>query len=211
MLSVMGVCFLFRDQSAIARFYSNPILLECIFGLLSYYCVRYAVSRITPAMKPALFAAVVGSMILLPAIEEWQLLQSLPEILQYAPLCFVLICSICLLASLGADLKAGPIVLLGDASYVMYLTHPYVIQFLDRVVGRVFPAFHVDSTVGVVFAMMLVMPLSVWLYLKIDKPVVVYLNNLLCGRKRPDPASYVAPLQPVAPHATPLVSQASAS
>jgi exopolysaccharide production protein ExoZ len=173
--------------------------------------VQYAVRRITPAMKPALLGAVVGSMILLPAIEEWQLLQRLPEILQYAPLCFVLICSVCLLASLGADLKAGTIVLLGDASYVMYLTHPYVIQFLDRVVGRIVPAFHVDSTIGVLFAMMLVMPLSVLLYLKVDKPVIVYLNNLLCGRKRPDPASYVAPLEPVATLTTPLVSQASAS
>ena len=73
----------------------------------------------------------------------------------------MLICSVCLLASLGADLKAGTIVLLGDASYVMYLTHPYVIQFLDRVVGRIVPAFHVDSKPSaVLFAMMLVMPLS---------------------------------------------------
>jgi exopolysaccharide production protein ExoZ len=211
MLSVMGLCFLFRNESVIARFYSNPILLECIFGLGSYYCVRFIVSRLTPPLKPALLCAAIGSMILLPAIEEWQLLNRMPEVIQYAPLCFVLICSVCLLAGLGADLKAGTIVLLGDASYVMYLTHPYVIQFLDRVAGRVIPVLRVDSPLGCLIAMMFVLPLSAFLYLKVDKPVVVYLNNALCGRKRSDSSTHRAPLESSAAHATPLISQASAS
>jgi len=217
MLSVMGLCSMFTNQSVIARFYSNPVLLECIFGLLSYYCVRYAVERLTPAMKPGLLTAAVGAMILLPAIEEWQWMYHLPAVVRYGPLCFVLICSVCLLASLGADLKAGTIVLLGDASYVLYLTHPYFIEFLDRVVGRIIPIFRVDKPVGCLIAMAFVMPISAFLYLKIDKPVLVYLNNVLCKRKRTEPAIYVAPLaasnalEGVVTHATPLISQASAS
>jgi exopolysaccharide production protein ExoZ len=217
MLSVMGLCSLFSSESAIARFYSNPVLLECIFGLLSYYCVRYAVQRLTPAMKPALLAAAVGAMVLLPAIEEWQWLYHLPAVVRYGPLCFVLICSVCLLASLGTDLKPGTIVLLGDASYVMYLTHPYVIQFFDRVVGRVIPIFHVDKPVGCLIAMVFVMPISAFLYLKIDKPVVGYLNSVLCSRKRTDPSIHIAPppardvVAGVVTHATPLIGQVSAS
>jgi exopolysaccharide production protein ExoZ len=217
MLSVMGVCSLFSSHSVIARFYSNPVLLECIFGLLSYYCVRYAVQRLTPAMRPALLTAAVSAMVLLPAIEEWQWMYNLPSVVRYGPLCFVLICSVCLLASLGADLKAGTIVLLGDASYVMYLTHPYIVEFLDRVVGRVIPIFQVDKPVGCLIAMAFVMPISAFLYLKIDKPVLVYLNNVLCGRKRTDPAIYAAPLvasnalEGVVTHASPMISPASAS
>jgi exopolysaccharide production protein ExoZ len=217
MLSVMGVCSMSSSESAIARFYSNPVILECIFGLLSYYCVRYALQRLTPAMKPALLTAAVAAMVLLPAIEEWQLLYHLPAVVRYGPLCFVLICSVCLLASLGADLKPGVIVLLGDASYVMYLTHPYVIQFLDRVVGRLMPIFHVDTPTGCLIAMLFVMPISAFLYLKIDKPVVGYLNRVLCSRKRTDPAISIEPptafdvVEGVVPHATPLISQVSAS
>jgi exopolysaccharide production protein ExoZ len=145
------------------------------------------------------------------------LLHDLPAVVRYGPLCFVLICSVCLLAFLGTDLKPGVIVLLGDASYVMYLTHPYVIQFLDRVVGRVLPIFHVDKPVGCLIAMAFVMPVSAFLYLKIDKPVLGYLNNVLCKRKRTDPAVYIAPsaassvLEGVVAPATPLISQASAS
>ena len=80
-------CLAIPDE--IARFYSNPVLLECIFGLLSYYCVRYAVRRqLTPAMKPvSAHRSSIGTMILLPAIEEWQLLQRLPEIICNTPRC----------------------------------------------------------------------------------------------------------------------------
>jgi hypothetical protein len=65
--------------------------------------------------------------------------------------------------------------------------------------------------------MAFVMPISAFLYLKIDKPVLVYLNNVLCGRKRTDPAIYAAPLvasnalEGVVTHASPMISPASAS
>ena len=197
MLSVMGLCFLFRDTRR-----DRPLLLQPHSpgmhiwpALLLLRAIRGA-PHLTPAMKPALLTARVGSMILLPAIEEWQMLQRLPEIVRNT-----LHCALCSFAVfvcwplLGTDLKAGTIALLGDASYVMYLTHPYVIQFLDRVVGRIIPVFHVDTPIGVLFAMMLVMPSSACLYLKVDKPVIGYLNNLLCGRKRPDPALYAPPVR----------------
>ena len=95
----------------------------------------------------------------------------------------------------------------------MYLTHPYVIEFLDRVVGRVIPIFHVDKPIGCLIAMVCVLPVGAFLYLKIDKPVVGYLNNVLCKRKRTDPAIYIAP--PVTDnaekdadtHATPFIGQ----
>ena len=81
----------------------------------------------------------------------------LPATLRYGPASFVLICSACLLALLGADFKAGVIVMLGDASYVMYLTHPYIEEFLDRVVGRFLPIFHIDKPIGCLIAMAFVL------------------------------------------------------
>ena len=193
MLAVIAVCSLFAGSSAIARFYSDTILLECILGLISYYCVRYASTRLTPAMKPALLVLAIGSLIVLPSIEEFGVMAHLPDTLRFGPTSFVLICSVCLLAFLGADFKAGVIVLLGDASYVMYLTHPYIELFLDRVVGRVLPIFHVDKPIGCLIAMAFVLPISVVLYLKIDKPSIRYLNRVFCGRRRSDPAISAMP------------------
>ncbi len=193
MLTVMAVCSLFAGSSAIARFYSDTVLLECILGLISYYCVRYASTRLTPAMKPALLALAIGSLFVLPSIEEFGVMAHLPDTLRFGPASFILICSVCLLAFLGADIKAGVLVLLGDASYVMYLTHPYIEMFLDRVVGKFFPIFHVDKPIGCLIAMAFVLPLSVLLYLKIDKPSIRYLNRVLCGRKRADPSLTATP------------------
>jgi peptidoglycan/LPS O-acetylase OafA/YrhL len=108
-------------------------------------------------------------------------------------LSFLLICSVCLLALVGADFKAGVVVLLGDASYVMYLTHPYIEEFLDRVVGKHFPIFHIDKPVGCLIAMAFVLPISVFLYLKIDKPMVRYLGRAFCMTKQPQAAATVTP------------------
>jgi peptidoglycan/LPS O-acetylase OafA/YrhL len=194
MLTVMAACSFFAQSSVIARFYSDPVLLECILGLVSYYVVRAASRKLTPAMRPVLMTLTIGSLILLPAIEEFGLMGNLPMTLRFGPTSFVLICSACLLAFAGADIKAGVIVLLGDASYVMYLTHPYIVEFQDRVVGRFLPIFHVDKPIGCLIAMAVILPVSVLLYLKIDKPSLRYLNRILCGRRRSDPAISVVPV-----------------
>ena len=216
MITVMAICSLFAGRSAIARFYSDSILLECVLGLATYYFVRYAAKRLTPAMKPALLIVAISALIVLPSIEEFGILEHIPAILRYGPASFVLIASVCLLAVIGADFKDGVIVLLGDASYVMYLTHAYVVLFLDRVVGRALPIFHVDKPIGCLMAMACVMPLSVFLYLKIDKPTVRYLNKALCGRRRTDPsitaapeAAIVAMPVTVVTHTTPAIQQAT--
>jgi peptidoglycan/LPS O-acetylase OafA/YrhL len=214
MLAVMAACSLFAATSAVARFYSDTVLLECILGLVSYYCVRAVSSRLTPAMKPALMVLAIGSLLLLPCIEEFGFMVYLPNILRFGPGSFVLICSVCLLALLGADFKAGVIVLLGDASYVMYLTHPYIEEFLDRVVGRFLPIFHIDKPIGCLIAMGVVLPISAFLYLKVDKPIVRYLSRVFCMPKQPGatirvmpaPSALTVPASVVA-HATPIVQQ----
>jgi exopolysaccharide production protein ExoZ len=193
MLTVMTTCSLFAATSAIARFYSDPVLFECILGLAAYYCVRSASRRMTPATKPVLLILAVAALILLPAIEGFGLLGSWPLVLRFGPLSFVLICSACLLAFSGADIKAGLLVLLGDASYVMYLVHPYIVMFLNRVIARFLPIFHINTPIGCLIAMLFVLPISVFLYLKVDKPTLVYLNRVLCGRQRQDPAIVTKP------------------
>jgi peptidoglycan/LPS O-acetylase OafA/YrhL len=215
MLGVMAVCSLFTGTSAVARFYADTVLLECILGLGSYYCVRALSSRLTPAMKPALLVLAIGSLLLLPSIEEFGFMAHLPDILRFGPGSFVLICSVCLLALLGADFKAGVIVLLGDASYVMYLTHPYIEEFLDRVVGRFLPIFHIDKPIGCLIAMAFVLPVSAFLYLKVDKPIVRYLTRVLCTRKQseatvlvmPAPSALTMPPAAFVAHAAPIVQQ----
>jgi len=217
MLTVMAICSLFATRSAIAKFYSDPVLLECVFGLLAYYCVRYASRRMTPAMKPVLIGLAAVSLVLLPVIEAFRLLASVPMVLRFGPLSFILICSACLLAFSGFDIQVKVIVLLGDASYVMYLVHPYIEEFLDRVVGRFSPTFHLQNLVGCLIAIACVLPISAFLYLKVDKPSLRYLNRVLCGRQLTPfiptaPAEFArvgVATEEVVPHATPVIREST--
>jgi exopolysaccharide production protein ExoZ len=186
MVSVMTICSLFAKTSTIAKFYSNSILFECILGVAAYYCVRAASRRFMPVSKPVLLTMAIASLVLLPAIEGFQVLASMPMVVRFGPLCFVLICSTCLLALSGADMRAGTLVLLGDASYVMYLVHGFIETFLNRIMGKLNPIFHIDTPIGCLMAVVSVMAISVFLYLRVDKPTVVYLNRVLCGRQRQD-------------------------
>lgn len=195
-LSVMAACSFFAQTSAIAKFYSDPVLLECVLGLVAYYFVRAAARRLTPSLTPALLTVAIAALILLPVLDELKSMDVVPVILRFGPLCFILISSACLLAFSGADIEAKVLVLLGDASYVMYLTHPYIEEFLDRVVGKHLPIFHINTPIGCLIAMVFVMPISVFLYLKVDKPTVRYLNRTLCGRRRADPALAMNPPAP---------------
>jgi peptidoglycan/LPS O-acetylase OafA/YrhL len=148
-----------------------------------------------------LLTVAIGSLVLLPVFDELHAMDVVPVILRFGPLCFLLISTACLLAFSGADIEAKVLVLLGDASYVMYLTHPYIEEFLDRVVGKYLPIFHINTPIGCLIAMLFVLPISVFLYLKIDKPTVRYLNQTICGRKRMDPALAMstAAVDPIAP------------
>jgi exopolysaccharide production protein ExoZ len=210
-LSVMAFCSFFAQTSAIARFYSDPVLLECVLGLGAYYFVRSAARRLTPSLTPLLLTVAIGSLVLLPILDELHAMDVVPVILRFGPLSFLLISTACLLAFSGVDIEAKVLVLLGDASYVMYLTHPYIEEFLDRVVGKYLPIFHINTPIGCLIAMAFVLPISVFLYLKIDKPTVRYLNQAICGRKRTDPSLAISPaaVEPVAPATDGLIARSA--
>jgi exopolysaccharide production protein ExoZ len=193
MLCVMATCSPFAKTSAVANFYSNSILFECILGVAAYYCVRAVSRQLAPTSRPVLITMAIASLVLLPAIEGFSVLASMPMVVRFGPLCFVLICSASLLAISGADMGAGTLVLLGDASYVIYLVHPFIETFLNRVVGRLNPMFHIDSPIGCLIAVSFVLLISMFLYLKVDKPSVVYLNRVLCGRQRQDTVIVTTP------------------
>jgi len=77
-----------------------------------------------------------------------------------------------------------PIVLIGDASYSLYLFHPYVIQL----VAKVFKSFAANDTSAhllAVVAVVLCCVLSVTLYRYVERPVTRYLRKTLIGEGAP--------------------------
>jgi exopolysaccharide production protein ExoZ len=181
-LAIVGVSSVFENQSAIAKFYSNPVIVEFIFGLIAFYCVHAIPKDRAAQLKYLWIAIMTVALISLPLIEGFNLFPSASTVIQFGPLSFLLIWSSCLLAIGGSDIRPGLIVLIGDASYTLYLVHPYIEMLLDRVVAKRIPLFHITTLFGCLFAVAVAVAVSILLYLKVEKPALSYLTRRLCRR-----------------------------
>jgi peptidoglycan/LPS O-acetylase OafA/YrhL len=201
--TIVGLSSLFADKSSIATFYSNPVICEFVFGLVAFYCVHAIPSQSASRLKYLWVGIMAVALVSLPLIEAFNVFPSLSTVIQFGPLSFLLIWSSCLLATSGNDIRPGLIVLIGDASYTLYLVHPYVEMLLDRVVAKHIPLFHITTTFGCLFSVAIAIGVSIPLYLKVEKPVLSYLTKRLCKRNKASRPVFVnvipAAVDPVGP------------
>jgi exopolysaccharide production protein ExoZ len=208
-MTVTAVSSIFASKSAIAAFYSNPVVFEFIFGLVAYYCVNAVTATTVARFRYLWLTIVIVSLVALPAIEAFGIFPHVSTVIQFGPLSFLLIWSSCLLAMSGHDIRPGLIVLIGDASYTLYLTHPYIELLLDRIVAKHLPAFHITTTFGCLFSVAVAVAIAIPLYLRVEKPVLSYLTRKFCKRNKssvshsPSPRSLPVDAHgPVASYAT---------
>ncbi|CAA0108992.1 O-acetyltransferase OatA [Halioglobus japonicus] len=131
LLSFVLVGQLIQPEHLVAQFYSNPILLEFVYGMLAFYVFRATQSRReSMGHGGARVCAVLGTglyiaMFFIPWPEDYSiryLMWGLPSLLVFM-----------LVAIGGSNVKTlGFFVLLGNVSYSLYLLHPYVIHLIDR-------------------------------------------------------------------------------
>jgi exopolysaccharide production protein ExoZ len=110
---------------------------------------------------------------------------------------FFLVVSAAILSRSGADTRSRLLVLLGDASYVIYILHTYVLDGFNRVLARRWPVLQIDHLLGCVLSITLVTALSVVIYLKAEKPTIDWLSERFGTRRIPraevkDPAESMA-------------------
>ena len=74
--------------------------------------------------------------------------------------------------------------IVGDASYVLYLLHPYILSFGDRVLSRHLPWIQMRHASGAFALAAVCIATAVLLHLKLEKPIVNYLNGRLGGHRR---------------------------
>jgi len=184
LLTFTGISSLFADESAIAAFYSNPVIFEFIFGLIAFYCVHAIPKPVATQLKYLWIAIMTVSLVALPTIEAFSLFPHASTVVQFGPLSFLLIWSSCLLATSGHDMRPGLIILIGDASYTLYLIHPYVEMLLDRIVAKHLALFHITTTFGCLFSVAVAIAIAIPLYLKVEKPILSYLTRTFCKRDR---------------------------
>ena len=68
---------------------------------------------------------------------------------------------------------------LGNASYVIYLCHPFIIYFIIRFINPLLPVGIIYSVFEVILMLSLVILVSTWIHKKLELPVVRFLEKTL--------------------------------
>jgi len=136
LMAVGKIARVIHHSNVILTFYSKFVIMEFAFGILCYTVwVRYQkVVRQTPA-SAAIIAAALSYLFFI--LMDIGILGSYGPVLRFLPdfLLRGMPASIILLAFLSVEQKfrfPALVLLIGDASYSLYLLHPYILESLNR-------------------------------------------------------------------------------
>ena len=118
----------FHPTSIVPKFYSNPLMVEFVLGMGLYpfwKAYRDRLARIPSALAILASTACYGFLFWVTSgvtYNDRLFLEGLPA----------LVIVVCFLALEGKIRFPHRLLLIGDASYSLYLFHPYVIQLVDK-------------------------------------------------------------------------------
>lgn len=185
LVAIMLAIHASSSASPIMTFYARPIILEFCFGLAVFYLFRWASARRdalarVPGLKGLLLIVLVGNLIALNVFEEC-CSETLPRyIVAGVPSFFIVLGALLLERVFGLATRNKLIYLLGEASYIIYLVHPYIIFTVLRVVARGATAWSAPAMAALILALLaLTSAISIAIHVWFEKPVMAYLRARL--------------------------------
>lgn len=172
----------------IAQFYARPIVLEFCFGVGVFYLFTWCSERTAaiaslPAFKWVLWAVLIGSLVAINVFEH-----SYPEVPRYLiagiPATLIVSSALLLERVYGVATKNKLIVLLGEASYIVYLIHPYIIFSVLRVFVHDPQSLSTPALGALIVGLLaLTSALSIAAHLWLEKPLMRSLRAVLAPDK----------------------------
>lgn len=178
-------------DALLAKYYTHQILLEFVLGMGCYavYARTAAWRAAGPSQGARLALIVIGVAALVYMPFAAGLSQSLGRGLVWGVPAAVIF--LALVHGLSGVRLPALLVLIGDASYSLYLFHPYVLKVFNKV-------FHVFDTPGVLAYIMtpvsiaLCCAVAIGIYYVIELPMTRWLRNVFIDRRKT--ASVAQPL-----------------
>ncbi|HEX7842842.1 MAG TPA: acyltransferase [Kofleriaceae bacterium] len=178
----------------VAQFYARPIVLEFCYGIAAFYVLRWCSERRERLARIAglqwgLLVLLIGSLVAIAVFEEYyrdtgrQILPGIPSsrhIVAGIPSFFVVTSALLLERVFGLSTRNRVIYLLGEASYIIYLVHPYIIFTVLR---KVFP--HASALPSPALAVLIVgllaltSVIAIAIHVWFEKPVMAFLRARL--------------------------------
>jgi len=130
-LAVMGRVIPGGD---IWHFYTNDLILEFATGMWIAFLAPWLLSYFSGTPKVLFFSIII--IMLLELVFNPSLVPPAWGRLSAGLAATLIVSSVVILEGLGTRLKLAPVIIFGNASYAVYITHPFVIQAIHALVAR---------------------------------------------------------------------------
>lgn len=177
-LSLVAAGIFLRPTGLIGWYYTNPIVLEFIFGCL----LGLLYSRMNNDL-PSVAAPVGVMLVLVGVLLAWCGSGHFEGLSIYRPILFGIpafgvVAGALILERSGYRCSNRFLLLLGDASYAIYLFHPFILQTTFKVLAIVAPTQSFTVTMGgSLLALAVVAVGGAAIHLRLDSPIQAYLRR----------------------------------
>ncbi len=174
--------------------YGSALVFEFLIGgAIALWHHRWISGK--PVQRPALGAALVLAGLVAVFAAGWKfaaIVNQNPELrvaVFGGPAILVLVGAL-LLEQAGYTMKSRFVLLLGAASYAIYLAHPMVLQMAVPAFNAIVPGTSLAHKAGaVVFAFTLAVAAGLAVHLWVERPMTAGLRAMLKRKQRPKPAA----------------------
>jgi peptidoglycan/LPS O-acetylase OafA/YrhL len=178
-------------RTAISSFYGRPIMLEFVAGVAVFHIYRAVQVKRAVRLRPVLYGTILVSTGFLMWYEGTQFNQPSGTRLGFGIPAVLLALSVVLLSKSGVSVPCKLPVLVGDASYALYLIHVFVVSAFKHVVDRYAPSMNASGLLGAASVVMISCVLAIGVHLFLDRPMQSFLYRLFILKKRGTAAAAV--------------------
>ncbi|MFC0398979.1 acyltransferase family protein [Paraburkholderia rhizosphaerae] len=183
------VAMIAHSSDAFGRFFAEDRVLEFPLGFVTWYVWKRGVR--VPA-KLALPGAL--AMYALMTCAEWALPGSPPLVRNGLPSFTLLMCALSLEESIRDNRATRALMYIGDASYATYLSHPFVVESMRKLLPKVLHGFNIRAPLGAVVAVICATCIGCLFYRYVDRPLFRFVRRTLDTRPRAPLPSGTNPL-----------------
>jgi exopolysaccharide production protein ExoZ len=193
-VAVVAACTPYRLESTLAEFYAKPVALEFIIGMAAYHVCTQVPGPFVARYKILLsFAACGGILAQIWMEEAWLTPPALMRAAAFGGASFMVVLSLALLSRAGLDVRWKWIVAVGDASYALYIIHPYI-EYAQAILLRHVSWLGLQEVAGLLLSLSTAVLSSIVLHRKFERPITNFLSRKLLTRVAAKPSFREEPL-----------------
>ena len=173
----------FQDKAI--TFYSDPIVYEFLFGIVVYYAVNAAsaVQMKFGALPKCGILFVCASAAVAVLLLQERLLPDSRVVFAGLPSALLVFSLIVIEQKHHISPSAKWLVLLGDASYVLYLTHPFVVYGAIRLCMRPSQMGSLDLALATLGLTLLAIIAAITIHKVLESPILEFLRRKLTPQR----------------------------